>query len=177
MIPRPDTEIPTDIPSDILAPFVPTDRDPFDLAKAGHLLRRASFGGSLAERKRLVSRGVGPAVEGLFLAGSEAGLEDVDVGFDDVLALGSIEQMRSYRVWRMLRGDHRLRERMSFFWHDHFATSNQKVQNPRLMGRQLALFDRLGLGRFDELLRFNNAFEHAVDELGESIPAALQGRP
>jgi uncharacterized protein (DUF1800 family) len=42
---------------------------------------------------------------------------------------------------------------LSSWWHGHFATGNQKVQDARQMAAQMATFDRLGLGRFDELAR------------------------
>ena len=133
----------------LLAPYVPTKADPFDLKKAAHLVRRAAFGGSLAERRRLAQMGPEKSVASVFTAGSS---DPVDHVLDDVLAFGGLEKVRGYRVWRMLSGKHRLRERMSLFWHDHFATSNQKVKNVRMMARQLAMFDRLGLGKFDDLL-------------------------
>ena len=134
---------------DLLAAFEPTAQDPFDLAKAGHLWRRAGFGGSLAERQAQVEMGVSKAVDQMFAEGPG---EDVDSAFEDALALADIPRIRAYRFWRMLRGRHRLRERMSFFWHCHFATSNQKVKSTSMMARQMATFDRLGLGTFDELL-------------------------
>ncbi len=134
---------------DLLAAFEPTAQDPFDLAKAGHLLRRTAFGGSLEERLDMVEMGVTKAVDRMFEEGPG---EDMDGAFGDVLALSDIKLVRAYRFWRMLRGRRRLRERMSFFWHCHFATSNQKVKSPRMMARQMATFDRLGLGTFDELL-------------------------
>lgn len=133
----------------LLEPFEPTAEDPFDLAKAGHLLLRAGFGGSLKEREELVTLGVEAAVDRLF---QESPGEDVDSVFEDAIEFSDIHKARAYRCWRMLRGCHRLRERMSFFWHCHFATSNQKVKNSRMMLKQMATFDRLGLGTFDELL-------------------------
>lgn len=133
----------------ILQAFVPTARDPFDLRKAGHLYRRAAFGASLAQRQRAVKLGVGKAVAALFEAGNRA---ESDGMLPTVLGLGGIENLRAFRVFRMLSGEPRLGERMSYFWHDHFATSNQKVKNVRMMGRQQQLFDQLGLSRFDELL-------------------------
>ncbi len=132
----------------LLERWEPTSSDRFDLRKAGHLMRRAALGGSLAERQRMVSLGVDRAMK-MVSGGSEGG---VDAAFERTLALGSIDSARAYRVWRMLRGRRRLAEVMSFFWHGHFATSNQKVTSPRMMSRQLRLFDRLGMGRFDELM-------------------------
>lgn len=44
-----------------------------------------------------------------------------------------------------------LREKMTLFWHDHFATSIQKVRQPALMLGQNALFRRHALGSFRDL--------------------------
>ena len=136
-------------PRDLLEPYEPSAANPFNLQKAGHLLRRASFGGSLADREELVRIGVEDAVDRMSQEGPG---EDVDAAFQDVVAMGEIRQVRAYRFWRMLTGRRRLRERMSFFWHTHFATSNQKVKNPPMMAHQMAMFDRLGLGTFDDLV-------------------------
>ncbi|KQU81054.1 MULTISPECIES: DUF1800 family protein [unclassified Rhizobacter] len=45
-----------------------------------------------------------------------------------------------------------LAERMVLFWHNHFATSVQKVQNPQGMFIQQQLFRTHALGSFSELL-------------------------
>ena len=39
----------------------------------------------------------------------------------------------------MLQGGHPLREKMTLFWHNHFATSLAKVRNPTLMFGQNCL--------------------------------------
>lgn len=44
-----------------------------------------------------------------------------------------------------------LREKMALFWHDHFATSVQKVRQPVLMIEQNELFRRHAFGSFREL--------------------------
>jgi uncharacterized protein (DUF1800 family) len=46
-----------------------------------------------------------------------------------------------------------LTERMTLFWHNHFATSQQKVRSPQLMYRQNALLRREATGSFATLLR------------------------
>ncbi|MCA8958081.1 MAG: DUF1800 domain-containing protein [Planctomycetes bacterium] len=134
---------------ELLAPWQPSVREPFDLARAGHLLRRGAFGGSLALRRSLVARGVDAALDELFDPSSDPQL---DAGFTDVVAFDDIERVRAYWVWRMVQGPPRIRARMTLFWHDHFATSNVKVRSARLMARQLQLFERAGLGKFDALL-------------------------
>jgi len=135
--------------NDPFAPFEPTAADPFDLRKAGHLLRRAGFAGSLRVRRKLAAAGVVAAIDHVaprtVAADSTATLENV-LAFDD------IDRVRAWRVWRALRSDHPLREKASALWHGHFATSNQKVLDPRAMAIQMDTFDRLGLGTFDALL-------------------------
>lgn len=46
-----------------------------------------------------------------------------------------------------------LREKMTLFWHDHFATSLQKVREPALMLAQNHLFRQHALGSFHDLTR------------------------
>jgi uncharacterized protein (DUF1800 family) len=54
---------------------------------------------------------------------------------------------------RMLATKAPLREKMTLFWHDHFATSVQKVRQPALMVMQNELFRRHATGSFRELVR------------------------
>jgi uncharacterized protein (DUF1800 family) len=53
----------------------------------------------------------------------------------------------------MLFGPDPLTERLALMWHDHFATSNLKVENLAFMRRQNELFRNLGRGSFGELLK------------------------
>jgi len=129
--------------------WVPTKADPFDLPAAGHVLRRVALGATLRQRLAAVRAGVDATLDDLLAA--PAGAAPVDELFADVVAMGDIERVRAWRVWRLLTGPHRLRERMSLLWHGHFATADSKVMHPPAMARQMDLFDRLGLGVFDEL--------------------------
>lgn len=66
------------------------------------------------------------------------------------------EQMGELRHWwlrRMLKTRAPLREKLTLFWHDHFATSIQKVRLPWLMFDQNELFRRHALGNFKALTR------------------------
>jgi len=54
---------------------------------------------------------------------------------------------------RMLATKAPLREKMTLFWHDHFATSVQKVRQPALMVMQNELFRRHATGSFRDLVR------------------------
>ena len=51
----------------------------------------------------------------------------------------------------MVRSSHQLVERMTYIWHDWFATSNEMVDSTALMLAQNATMRRLALGSFAEL--------------------------
>ncbi|MBC8007513.1 MAG: DUF1800 domain-containing protein [Prolixibacteraceae bacterium] len=53
---------------------------------------------------------------------------------------------------RMLATHRPLEEKMALFWHDHFATSEEKVRDYRKMLKQNELFRSQGTGNFRELL-------------------------
>ena len=135
--------------NDLLAPWEPTAADPFDLTKVGHLLRRAGFGGSLPLRRELERAGVAGALARIAGDGQPAVDEQL---LQDTIAFGDIARVRAFRVWLALQAEQPLALRVSLFWHGHFATGNQKLNDPRAMALQLATFDRLGLQRFDDLL-------------------------
>ena len=52
---------------------------------------------------------------------------------------------------RMLKTEAPLREKMTLFWHDHFATSIQKVKQPVFMMLQNELFRQNAFGSFKDL--------------------------
>ncbi len=59
------------------------------------------------------------------------------------------------RLWwqRILNTNAPLREKMTLFWHDHFASSLQKVRQPALMLGQNHLFRQHAFGSFHALTR------------------------
>ena len=62
-----------------------------------------------------------------------------------------VERLKAYWLYRIIYGLDPLREKMTLFWHGHFATSNRKVQNVERMLAQNELLRRLALGDFREL--------------------------
>ncbi|MBB5353290.1 uncharacterized protein (DUF1800 family) [Haloferula luteola] len=60
-------------------------------------------------------------------------------------------EMGGWWMDRILRTQAPLREKMVVFWHDHFATSAQKVRLPRLMMEQNQRFRRQAFGNFRAL--------------------------
>jgi uncharacterized protein (DUF1800 family) len=138
------------------APYVPSAERPWDLRLVGHLYRRAGFGATFAELEQGVKDGPSRTVERL-LAGGPA-----DPDFDRTSEFMASErslpagapgtQLAAWWLYRMLRTPHPLREKMTLFWHNHFATSLAKVANARLMLGQYRTLHKFALGSFRELL-------------------------
>ncbi|BDE05370.1 hypothetical protein WPS_06460 [Vulcanimicrobium alpinum] len=119
---------------------------------AAHLLRRAGFGGAADEPARLASLGMNGAVDAmLHPPGLDA--EFTDFPDSDVLFTQGKNRAAAQMWWldRMLRTNRQLREKMTLFWHGHFATSINKVPAAQMVA-QIDLFRTLGMGRFPALL-------------------------
>jgi uncharacterized protein (DUF1800 family) len=122
-------------------------------AEAAHLLRRAGFGGSPEDINGLAARGREGAVD--FLINYEA----IDNSALDALLFKSFgnENFRLpsdiQRWWlaRMIHTRRPFEEKMTFFWHNHFATSYLKAFYP-YMAIQNKTLRRHALDRFDTLL-------------------------
>ncbi len=63
-----------------------------------------------------------------------------------------ILELRRWWLERMAKGPRPLQEKMTLFWHGHFATSFEKVRDTYLMWRQNELFRRMATGNWLDLL-------------------------
>jgi uncharacterized protein (DUF1800 family) len=61
-------------------------------------------------------------------------------------------ELKRWWVWEMLTTQNPLAERMTLFWHNHFATSQQKVVRSLAMWNQHQLLRKEALGNFKQLL-------------------------
>jgi uncharacterized protein (DUF1800 family) len=124
-----------------------------DRERIAHVVRRLSMGAHpdlvahLDDTDAAIARALdrsGPAVQPLQLPVPT----DVKSGnkVRDVLT------MVDWWVQRMQQPDHLVEERMTWFWHDHFATSVQKVRVPYLVLQQHVMLRQHALGNFAELL-------------------------
>jgi len=143
-------------PSEAWAPWQPTAGAPWNRKWAAHLYRRAAFGPSRADL--IEAERLGPQGTLDLLLGGRPNAEDmtatlVDVGDVAAAADDNGEQIRGWWLYAMLHSGHPLREKLTLFWHDHFATSLDKVQSPPLMFRQNSLLRSHALGRFEPLLQ------------------------
>jgi uncharacterized protein (DUF1800 family) len=136
-------------------PYRPTGANSWDLRKAGHLYRRAAFGASWNELQAAVADGPEVAVEKL-LRGREDAKLDRDLRERAAIAgrFNADAQLAPWWLYRLIKSDpHPLREKMTLFWHNHFATSNAKVKNAGSMLGMYDLMSRHALGNFRDLLQ------------------------
>lgn len=138
------------------AEYTPTDASPWDLKKAGHLFRRAAFGATHAELQQALKDGPKKAIDRLLKGGEQPAdfdaTSDYMAGERSLPAGSGNERLAAWWLWRVLHTAHPLHEKLCVFWHNHFATSNVKVQNARYMLGQYRLIARHALGDFRELL-------------------------
>ncbi|HMO38755.1 MAG TPA: DUF1800 domain-containing protein [Saprospiraceae bacterium] len=159
------------------APAAPPDNDttlapyagPWGFEQAAHLLRRTMFAPRLAQIKTAVAQGLDATLAQLF---QELPMPDPPVNYlsnnDPFVPLGDTwvdapysrtinlrnPRHRSLRAWTMgllLAEGVSIRERMTLFWHNHFATNN--VNDPKYLYRHISLLRANAWGNFRELVK------------------------
>ncbi len=160
--------------------FSPLPEKLWDRTRAAHLLNRAGFGGTPAEIDKLHSMGPSGAVDFLLKAEADDELFPPPVLFEpearfrlkkrEKEAVTEVDRMAiakeireadrfsmlDLRLWwlnRMRYTTAPLREKMALFWHGHFATSNQKVNDSWMMWMQNETLRQGALGKFPLLLK------------------------
>ena len=139
-------------------PYLPNDTQPWTFARAKHLYKRAALGPTWSELQRAVDEGHQTSVDRILRADCRIdGLRDDFEEMSQIIgdaAAGSNDANRLKAWWhyRLLFTPDPLRERMTLLWHNHFATSNLKVQDLLLMQNQNELFREQAFAKFGELL-------------------------
>jgi uncharacterized protein (DUF1800 family) len=136
------------------APYEPTREDPWDLARAAHLHRRAAFGAAWADLQRDHKEGPAPSVDRLFHPRTPSAEEGqiLDSLRQGVLDSSDADRLKAWWLYRVLYDPDPLREKATLFWHGHFATSNRKVNSIPMMLAQNERLRRHALGPFAALL-------------------------
>jgi hypothetical protein len=138
------------------APYRPTADNPWGRKKVGHLYRRAGFGATKAELDRGVADGPEKTISRL-LAG-EPNDPDFESTSEFMAGPRSLPpgappaRLAAWWLDRILKTKHPVEEKMTLFWHNHFATSNAKVKNARHMLAQYRTLKKHALGSFRDLL-------------------------
>ncbi len=132
---------------------------PSQYDKISHLMRRAAFGARPNEIQQKLSQGLEATVDEL--VNYEQVEENPAVPVAPTTAQGSsditlinIDDVATWWLTVMIRTKRPLRERMVTFWHDHYATSFEKVNTPngaKHLYWQNQLERQFALGNFREL--------------------------
>lgn len=141
------------------APFEPTTDQPWNRQRAGHLCRRAGFGATSRELDGLVDREPSEVAKSFVENATTASQLDpeADALALAMLATGNSRNLAAWWLYRMLNsswsGDQAteaspLLEKLTLFWHGHFATGAEKVDDAEMMFTQNRLLRRYSLGNF-----------------------------
>ena len=122
-------------------------------ADIAHLLRRAGFGGTASQITSLAAQPLDQTVDQLLdMSGAP---DDPQPGFltdDNVDDWEKEYMLQQWWLDRMATSSSPLQEKLTFFWHGHFATQNEKVTDMLLMYQQNSLFRHAGAGSFRDLV-------------------------
>lgn len=155
--------------------FTPSRSHPFDRAAARHLLERAGFGGTAAEADELAALGPRDAVAKLLdypAPADEPRPEFLTLAAPDPTELRQLPEaerrekfnelqrasrqavleLKTWWLLRMITTPRPLEEKLTLFWHGHFATEAEKVKSPSMLYDQNQFLRRHGRGNFRDLL-------------------------
>ncbi|MDA1161514.1 MAG: DUF1800 domain-containing protein [Planctomycetota bacterium] len=139
------------------APFEPSAEQPWNRRRAAHLCRRAGFGATSEELDRIVKTDPTDFVASVIRQATAAAQIDpaADALATAMLATGNSKNLAAWWLYRMLNsqwpGDNApshspLLEKLALFWHGHFATGADKVDDVEMMFDQNRLLRRHAVG-------------------------------
>ena len=135
-------------------PWKPVDQANWNCRLAAHLYRRAAFGGTIEQIDRASKEGLQKTLDRLF------DLDRADA-FENEMAMagkmtGRGEESYNLASWwllRFIRTPVPLLEKMTLFWHGHFATGADKVKDAKAMLDQNTLLRQHALQKFAPLVK------------------------
>jgi uncharacterized protein (DUF1800 family) len=138
--------------------YRPTAAAPWNLERVWTLRRRAGFAATWTELERDLTDGPDRAVDRV-LAG-ECRVDGLRPDFESTAGLlgdaactsTDAQRLQAWWLFRTLVTPDPLRERLTLAWHDHFATSQLKVEDVAAMHRQNETLRRHACGPFGTLL-------------------------
>ncbi|HTE10801.1 MAG TPA: DUF1800 domain-containing protein [Chitinophagaceae bacterium] len=139
-----------------------------------HLLKRTMFGAAKRDADYFTSKSLRTTIKELIDAEEALPEPPVNNYNDDkyadeeiqpgqtwvtatkVSGMNSGRRRNSYKSWwigQMLNQQRTLREKMVLFWHNHFATETNSVDNPTMCYRHNILLRQYAMGNFRDMLR------------------------
>jgi hypothetical protein len=148
------TSLPTELsrvdPAEAWKPWQPGDGE-WNRKWIAHLYRRAAFGPTTAEIHKAASDGFAKTLDHL-MTGEPDAAERMELFNETGQYYNEPANLRVWWLYAMLEGGHPLREKLTLFWHNHFATSYAKVRSTKLMYEQNVTLRKHALGHFRPFL-------------------------
>jgi len=131
-----------------------TAADAWTDREAAHLLNRIQFGFTPAELERAISDGLEATLQRLIEPQPESTefLRADSELRQTAISTANISDLKIWWLYRMRYSLNPLTEKMALLWHNHFATSNAKVNSVRHMLAQNDLIRTCATGDFKQLL-------------------------
>lgn len=153
-----------------LEPYVPNAQDPWDYAKAAHLLRRCVIGPTDGEIRKAVTDGLDATLTSLFKpfdvtteeiadwAGKDPQIRAASTSDADTQAFKTGLQTKKDQIGRwwlrvIATSPLSIQERMTLFWHNHFTSELQTVQIAEWMLGQNQLLRSHSLGNLKQFVK------------------------
>lgn len=144
-----------------LTPYIPSTQKPWDRQRAGYLLRRCMFGATRADIDFALTKTPTEMVDILLadsaLPSAPGPWVDEDYWYDNSNNdRTNVERLAALRDWwtgLMLNQQRSIREKMTFFWSDHWATEAETVRQPHFNYWFVDLFRRNFLGNFKQMVK------------------------
>ena len=137
------------------SPYQSEAENSWDRQAATHLYRRAGFSATVDELDKAVGIEPGELAHELVFGSREpevfsTRMQDM---VDAMIATGDVTRLAAAWLYRMLQTPNQLQEKITLFWHGHFATSGEKVQDPIMMQQQNDLLRTHATGNFHEMVQ------------------------
>lgn len=135
------------------ARYQPDGQRPWNLRWAGHLYRRAGFGATWSQLQRAVDEGPQRSVDRLLQPEAEADAFNQTHDEYEISDAGDLGALQAWWLHRMMLTPNPLLEKMTLFWHGHFAIGPTGTTSLAMTARHVQSLRRHALGRFDAMLR------------------------
>ncbi len=131
-------------------PFRPEVDGAWDERRVRHLVRRTAFGAGPELIDSLVAMSPDEAIDRLLTGAPDEATRQTesDALARTILASGDPKRLGAWWTYELITTTHPLRERMTLFWHGHFATGGDKVTDAEALYRQNRLLRDESLGNF-----------------------------
>ena len=137
--------------------YEPNESTPWNVQRVVHMHRRSVFGATWSEITRDLNDEPQAAVDRVINGTSRIGTPGSFDRLADVIGTAAADspnpdRLKAWWLYRCLFSPDPLQERLTLMWHNHFATSNLKINNLRRMKQQNETLRQHARSPFAELL-------------------------